>query len=83
MLFITLFSLCFKPWEACLPSEVLLEIIEILEKMIHNEMRRKVKTVSKIVSTTILSKEIKLFYPITFVYNNNLVDRIHVNDSFC
>ena len=38
MLFITLFSLCFEPWEACLPSEVLLEIIEILEKMIHNEM---------------------------------------------
>ena len=38
MLFITLFSLCFKPWEACLPSEVLLEIIEISEKMIHKEM---------------------------------------------
>ena len=33
MLFITLFELYFKPWEACLPRDVLLEFIDILEKI--------------------------------------------------
>ena len=37
MLFITLFALYFKPWEAGLPDEVLLEFIDVLERVINNK----------------------------------------------
>ena len=34
MLFITIFSFYFKPWEAYLPRDVLLEFMDILEKIV-------------------------------------------------
>ena len=33
MLFITIFAFYFKPWKACLSRDVLLEFIDILEKI--------------------------------------------------
>ena len=37
MLFITLIALYFKPWEAGLPDEVLLEFIDVLERVMNNK----------------------------------------------
>ena len=37
MLFITFFALYFKPWEASLPDEILLEFIDVLERVINNK----------------------------------------------
>ena len=37
MLFVTLFALYFRPWEARLPDEVLLEFIDVLERVINNK----------------------------------------------
>ena len=37
MLFITFFALYFKPWETSLPDEILLEFIDVLERVINNK----------------------------------------------